>query len=256
MPVSKRKKATKASSKAASSKVSSKASHNEIKQKLILAGKVLVSQGQDDFTRGHISFRLPDDPGLFFMKAHSIGLDEITMQNILTIDLEGNVVAGTARRHSEVYIHSEIFKVRPDVNCVIHTHPTYATALSATTRTLKTYSQPGALFYESLGSYSDTINLIRSHAMGAGVAHALGQGRGVLLKNHGIVVTGASIEEAVIGTIMLENGAMVQLLAEAAGDLAPEFPREDIEKLKHDISRPEQFAINFDYLVRRAKRRG
>src|SRR5262249_49428024 len=148
------------------------------------------------------------------------------------------------------------FKVRPDVNCVIHTHPPYATAMSATNRTLKTYSQPGALFYEALGTYADTINLIRSHAMGADLARALGHGRGVLLKNHGIVVTGASIEEAVIGTIMLENGAQVQLLAEAAGDLAPEFPREDIEKLQHDISRPEQFVINFDYLARRLKRGG
>jgi L-fuculose-phosphate aldolase len=245
---------TKTSKKTA--KVSVKASHDAIKQKLILAGKVLVQEGQDDFTRGHISFRLPDDPGLFFMKPHSIGLDEITMQNILTIDLEGNVVAGTSRRHSEVYIHSEILKVRPDVNCVIHTHPTYATALSATSRALKTYSQPGALFYEALGNYADTINLIRSHAMGADLARALGRGRGVLLKNHGIVVTGPTIEEAVIGTIMLENGAQVQLLAEAAGDVAPEFPREDIEKLKHDISRPEQFVVNFDYLVRRLKRGG
>src|SRR5580692_1760339 len=233
-----------------------KASHNAIKQKLIVAGKVLVSQGQEDFTRGHISFRLPDDPGLFFMKAHSIGLDEITMQNILTIDLEGNVVAGTARRHSEVFIHSEIFKARPDVNCVIHTHPTYSIALSSTGRPLKCYSQPGALFYETLGAYADTINLIRTEAMGAGVARALGKGRAVLLKNHGVVVTGASIAEAVIGTIMLENGAMVQLLAEAAGEVAPEFPRADIEKLKHDISQPEQFKVNFDYLARRLARRG
>src|SRR3984957_7960200 len=160
-------------------------SHRAIKERLIVAGKVLVSQGQDDFTRGHISFRLPDDPGLFFMKPHSIGLDEITMANILTIDLEGNVTAGAARRHSEVYIHSEILKVRPDVNCVIHTHPTYSVALSATGRTLKCYSQPGALFYEALGTYTDTIALIRSHALGAGVARALGSGRGVLLKNHG-----------------------------------------------------------------------
>jgi L-fuculose-phosphate aldolase len=232
------------------------AAHNIIKQKLIIAGKVLVAEGQDDFTRGHISFRLPDDPGLFFMKAHSIGLDEITPANILTIDLEGNVVAGTARRHSEVYIHSEIFKTRPDVNCVIHTHPDYATALSSTGRGLKCYSQPGALFYNALGSYTGTINLIRSHAMGAGVAKALRAGRGVLLKNHGVVVTGATIEEAVIGVIMLENGAKVQLLAEAAGEVAPEFPRDDIEKLQHDITRPEQFVINFDYLARRVQRRG
>src|SRR6516225_1663502 len=231
------------------------ASHRASKQQLIVAGKVLVAEGQDDFTRGHISLRLPDDPNLFFMKAHSIGLDEITMQNILTIDLEGNVVTGTARRHSEVYIHSEIFKARPDVNCIIHTHPTYSIALSATGRGLKCYSQPGALFYQALGTYDDTINLIRTHAMGAGVARALGDGRAVLLKNHGVVVTGATIAEAVIGTIMLENGAMVQLLVEAAGDPAPEFSRADIEKLKADISQPEQFTINFDYLVRRIKRR-
>jgi L-fuculose-phosphate aldolase len=233
-----------------------KASHKAIKQELIAAGRVLVAEGQDDFTRGHISFRLPDNPKLFFMKAHSIGLDEITMQNILTIGLDGNVVAGSARRHSEVFIHSEIFKARPDVNCVIHTHPTYSIALSSTGRTLKCYSQPGALFYEALGTYTDTINLIRTVEIGAGVARALGGGRGVLLKNHGVVVTGATIAEAVIGTIMLENGAMVQLLAEAAGEVAPEFPRADIEKLKAIITQPEQFQINFDYLARRVKRRG
>ncbi|MGD0023877.1 MAG: class II aldolase/adducin family protein [Xanthobacteraceae bacterium] len=229
--------------------------HKEIKQQLILAGKVLVAEGQDDFTRGHISMRVPGDPTLFFMKPHSMGLEEITMQNILTIDLEGNVVAGSARRHSEVYIHSEIFKARPDINCVIHTHPPYSVAFSATGRPMKCYSQPAALFQEALGVYTDTINLIRTHAMGAGVAKALGPRRAVLLKNHGVVVTGRDIEEAVVGAIMLENAAMVQMIVEAAGDPAPQFPRDDIEKLQRDIGRPEQFKINFDYLVRRVKRR-
>jgi L-fuculose-phosphate aldolase len=230
-------------------------SHEKIKQTLIDAGKVLVGEGQDDFTRGHISMRLPDNPSLFYMKAHSIGLDEITMDNILTIDLEGKVVAGAAKRHSEVYIHSEIFKVRPDVNCVIHTHPPYSVALSASNRPLRALSQPSALFYKNVGVYTDTINLIRDHGMGAGVAKALGPHRAVLLKNHGVVVTGASIEETVIGVIMLENAAQVQMIAEAAGECAPEFPEADIRKLQNDISRPEQFVVNFDYLVRRAKRR-
>ena len=231
-------------------------SYEKIKETLIIAGKVLVGEGQDDFTRGHISMRLPDNPGQFLMKAHSIGLDEITMDNILTIDLEGNVVAGTARRHSEVFIHSEIFKVRPDVNCVIHTHPPYSCALSASAKPLRALSQPSALFYKSLGIYTDTINLIRTHAMGAGVAKALGSNRAVLLKNHGVVVTGASIEETVIGVIMLENAAQIQMIAEGAGECAPEFPEEDVLKLRHDISRPDQFVVNFDYLARRAKRRG
>jgi L-fuculose-phosphate aldolase len=231
--------------------------HDAIKQELIVAGKILVAQGQDDFTRGHISFRLPDNPKLFFMKPHSMGLDEITMRNILTIDLDGKVVAGTARRHSEVYIHSEILRARSDVNCVIHTHPPYSIALSATGRPMKGYSQPGALFYDAVGTYTETINLIRTAAMGAGVARALGPHRAVLLKNHGVVVTGRSIEEAVIATIMLENAAMIQLIAEAAGDPALEFPRDDIEKLRHDIGQPEQFKVNYDYLARRVKgRRG
>jgi L-ribulose-5-phosphate 4-epimerase len=229
--------------------------HDEIKQKLILAGKVLVAEGQDDFTRGHISMRLPDDPSLFFMKPHSVGLDELTMENILTIDLDGNVVAGASRRHSEVYIHSEIFKARPDVHSVIHTHPPYSVALSASGRPLRCYSQPSVLFFEALGVYSDTIALIRTHAMGKGVATALGRHRAVLLKNHGVAVVGASIEEAVIAVIMLENAAMVQMLAEAAGDPGTEFPRADIEKLRQEISQPEQFMINFDYLARRVQRR-
>src|SRR3984885_2718271 len=123
-----------------------KETHTAIKQQLIIAGKVLVAEGQDDFTRGHISVRVPGNPKLFFMKAHSLGLDEITMENILTIDLEGNVVAGTARRHSEVFIHSEILKARSDLNCVIHTHPTYTVALSSTGRPIRSFSQPGALY--------------------------------------------------------------------------------------------------------------
>lgn len=229
--------------------------HEDIKQKLALAGKVLVAEGQDDFTRGHISMRLPDNAALFFMKPHSIGLDEITPENILTIDLDGKVTAGTARRHSEVFIHSEILKARRDVNCVIHTHPPYSVALSATGRPLRCYSQPGALFHGALGVYTDTMALIRTPAMGAGVAAALGAGRAVLLKSHGVVVAGASIEEAVISIIMLENAARVQLITEAAGDPAPDFPRADIEKLKQEISQPDQFAVNFDYLVRRVKRR-
>ena len=229
--------------------------HDDIKQKLIVAGKILVAEGQDDFTRGHISMRLPDNPSLFFMKPHSVGLDEITMENILTIDLDGNVVAGTARRHSEVYIHSEIFKARPDVQSVIHTHPPYAVALSASGRPLRCCSQPSALFFEALGVYSDTIALIRSPVLGKGVAAALGPHRAVLLKNHGVAVVGASIEEAVINVIMLENAAQVQMMTEAFGGPGPEFPREDIAKLRHEISQPQQFVINFNYLARRLQRK-
>jgi len=81
--------------------------HDAIKQTMMLAGRVLVAEHQDDMTRGHISVRLPDNPSLLLMKPHSVGLDEITLDNILTINLDGEVVAGAARRHSEVFIHTD-----------------------------------------------------------------------------------------------------------------------------------------------------
>jgi L-fuculose-phosphate aldolase len=230
--------------------------HDQLRARLVIGGRILVAEGQDDFTRGHISARLPDDSALFLMKPHSIGLDEMTAESILTIGMDGEVVAGQGRRHSEVYIHSEVYKARPDVNCVIHTHPPYAVALSATGRPMRAYSQPGALFYRALGVYDGAISLIRSAEMGAGVARALGPHRAALLKNHGVVVGGATIEEAVIAALKLENAAKVQMIAEAAGDPAPEFADADIENLKSQLSKPDQFQINFDYLARRVGRRG
>jgi L-fuculose-phosphate aldolase len=229
--------------------------HDELRRLLVLGGKILVAEGQDDFTRGHISARLPDDASRFLMKPHSVGLDEVTAANILTIDLAGEVVAGIGRRHSEVYIHSEVYKARPDVQCVIHTHPLYAIALSATGRPMRALSQGGALFRDALGIYDGSISLIRSAAMGAAVAKALGPHRAALLKNHGVVVAGASIEEAVISALMLETAARIQMIAEAGREVAGEFPLSDIENLRSQLSKPDQFKINFDYLARRALRR-
>jgi L-fuculose-phosphate aldolase len=227
-----------------------------LKEKLILAGRILVAEGQDDFTRGHISVRLPDEPTRFYMKPHSIGFDEITMENILTIDLDGKVVEGHGRRHSEVFIHSEIYRARTDVQCVIHSHPAHAIALSVTGRPMRAFSQPGAMFYQALDTYDASMRLVRTSEMGAGVAKALGQNRAVLLRSHGVATVGRSIEEATIVTLMLENAAMIQLIAEAAGETLPDLPRADIEALRAEITAPEQFTINFDYLARRVRRRG
>lgn len=230
-----------------------------LKKKLIVAGQILAAHGQGDFTRGHISARLQDKKSgktpRFIMKPHSVGLDELTPGNILTIDLDGNVVAGKARRHSEVFIHSEIYRAREDVGCVIHAHPPYAVALSGTGRPLRALSQAGALFYKSVALFDATINLIRTPEMGAAVASALGPHRAVLLKNHGVAVIGATIEEAVIGAISLENAAMIQMVTEASGTPSPDFSDADIATLAANLSRPEQFEVNFNYLARKLKSR-
>ena len=224
------------------------------RQSLIDAGLVLEHLGHGDMTRGHVSIRVPNKPEHFFMKPHSVGLGEITEENILTFDLESELVAGTARPHSERYIHSEIFRVRPDVNAVIHTHPVHTVAFSATTQKMKALNQGGAIFKNAMPVYQDTINLIRSKEIGRGVAEALGPHNVVVMRHHGIAMAGASIAEAVVLCVMLEEAARIQLLA-VAGGLDPwEFPDADVASLRANLMRPDQFVVNFDYLVRMAKR--
>jgi len=223
------------------------------RQLLIDAGLILEAEGQGDLTRGHVSVRVPGDPLQFFMKPHGFGFDEITLDNLVTCNLQGEKVAGGGRRHSEVFIHSEVFKSRPDVGSVVHTHSVHVVAMSATGRPLLPISQPGVAFSDGLPVYADSIDLIRTPATGAGVARALGTCKAVLLRNHGAVVVGASVEESTILTIMLDNACRIQLLAEAAGGVGPMFDAKSIERLHHDITRAEQYAVNFEYLRRRAR---
>lgn len=225
---------------------------DQARQLLIDAGLILEAAGQGDLTRGHVSVRVPGDPTHFYMKPHSWGFDEITHENIVICNLDGEKVGGGGRKHSEVYIHSEIFKARPDVMSVIHTHPTHAVALSATGRTLRPISQPSVAFHDGLPVFTETIELIRSRQMGAGVAQALGPHKAVLLRNHGVAVVGSSVEESTILAIMLENACQIQLLADAAGATGEQFDAACIERLHDTITKHEQYTINFEYLRRRA----
>lgn len=221
---------------------------------LIAAGSILDAAEQGDLTRGHVSVRVPGDAAHFYMKPHSQGLDEITPENIVRCDLDGRKVSGGGRRHSEVFIHSEIYRSRPDVASVIHTHPTHAVALSATGKPLLPISQPAVAFADGVPYFSDTIDLIRSAEMGAGVARALGPHKAVFLRNHGVAVVGASLQESTVLALLLEEACRIQLLAMAAGGAGPLFDAASIARLYHNITQPEQYSVNFDYLRRRVER--
>src|SRR5258707_5633602 len=101
-----------------------------LKKKLADAGRVLAHEGQGDYVAGHVSLRFKDDPGLFLMKPAGIGLEEMTDENIITVNIDGNKIAGTSARHNEVYIHSEVLRARPDVQAAVHTSRVYARGLS------------------------------------------------------------------------------------------------------------------------------
>jgi ribulose-5-phosphate 4-epimerase/fuculose-1-phosphate aldolase len=222
-----------------------------LRETLTNAGRVLASEGQGDYVAGHISVRLADDRQRFLMKPAGIGLEEMAPDNIITVDLDGRKVAGSMSRHNEVFIHSEVLRARPDIQAVIHTHPPHAVAFSSLDRPLLPVGNDGVTFSAGLPIFAETTDLIVTQARGAAVARCLGGHLALILRNHGIVAAGRSIEEAVWIALKLERACRVQMLAEAAGGPKLVAQGEDLEKKRSRSNRPDLHTNVFNYLVRR-----
>jgi L-fuculose-phosphate aldolase len=224
----------------------------ELKEKLAYSCNILAYEGHWDNILGHVSVRIPGQNRIL-MKPHSFGFDEIRPQHIIAVDIEtGKKVEGKHERHSEVFIHTEIMKARPDVNCVVHSHPPYATALGALGQRLRPISHEGNIFYEGLPTFDYTTALIRTPELGVEVAKSLGQCRGMLMKNHGSTVVGESIEVATLYAIFLEKAARIQLIATASGD--PSWTSDEEAAVKYEqIYTAHRLGSMWEYFVRRVK---
>jgi L-fuculose-phosphate aldolase len=225
-----------------------------LRRRLIEAGRILDFAGQGDYVAGHVSARLPESPDRFLMKPARIGLEEMTQENIITVDLSGEKVAGASPRHNEVFIHSEILRARPDLNAVIHTHAPHAVVFSSLGKPLLPVSHAGAFFHAGLPVFAETSGLILTPELGAAVARCLGNAGALILRNHGIVTAAATLEEAVMLTLKLEDACRMQLMAEACG--GPRFVSDPAEARTKGqwMNRPEQQRGVFDYLLRKIAR--
>jgi ribulose-5-phosphate 4-epimerase/fuculose-1-phosphate aldolase len=225
------------------------------KQKRLLAdaGRVLAHEGQGDYVAGHVSLRLPDAPDRFFMKPAGMGLEEMTDENIITVDLDGNKVGGTFGRHNEVFIHSEVLRARPDCNAVVHTHAIYAVVLSSLGKPLQAVSNDGAFFANGLPVFDETTELITDPARGKAVARTLGKHGALILRNHGIVTAAPTMEEAVFLALKLNQACHAQVMAEWAG--GPKLVGDPAQaKAKGAyVSRPDMHVNTFNYVLRRCK---
>jgi ribulose-5-phosphate 4-epimerase/fuculose-1-phosphate aldolase len=220
-----------------------------LKNAMIAAGRILVDEDQGDLIFGHVTARLPSDPGLFLMKPHTIGLEEMTPENIITCNIEGDKVAGTMPRHLEVFIHSEILRVRPDVQAVVHTHAPYAVAFSSLGRPLLPIGHEGSVFCDGLPVFSETSDLIVDQGRGKAVAKALGEFNVLLLRNHGVVTVGRTVEEATVLALFLEKACKTQLMVESCGGAKHVSTPEDAKTKKGRIL-PQCMQV-FNYLTRR-----
>ena len=195
---------------------------------VVMANRILANEGIFD-AFGHVSARNPENPKTFFI-ARAIAPEQVTKGDILEVDLEGNVVTKTAMKpYQERIIHAAIYKVRPDVNSVVHAHPASIIAFSVSTVPLRPVSNGAAQFYRGVPVYDEydftspgnTGMLVTTKDQGDRLAKCLGAGLAVLMRGHGYTVVGSSVPSAVNNAISLRDNAVITLMALQLG--APKY---------------------------------
>ncbi len=183
---------------------------------LVTSHRILALEGQGDRTSGHVSWRDPDGRGLW-MKRARIGMDEVASHDdLLLVDFDGNVVAGTGERHMEWPIHAEILRSRPDVTAVGHTHAFYSQIFASTDEPLHPIAKEG-VWFDDPPKFHETCSLIRTSDLGRRLAATLGTADAVFLMSHGLAFVGATIRECTLVGIYLEAAVKAQITIAMTG---------------------------------------
>jgi L-fuculose-phosphate aldolase len=227
---------------------------SETRKKLALACRVLYMEGLGDFHLGHMSSRISDQEK-FYMKPNGLGLEEIKPEDLIVMDMEGNKLEGIHPPHGEAPIHSEIYKKRKDVQSIVHVHPLFSTAFSCVRTEMKPLTQDGTLCPLGIPVFEDP-ELITRKDQGEVLARTLGVGKAVLLRNHGIVTVGGSIEDACLNAVVLEKALKMQFTASLFGKIEP-ISEETALKMSEAVNKnPKRSEAIWNYLVRKLKREG
>ena len=192
---------------------------------LVVANHILVNEGVlDGF--GHISVRHDSEPGLFLI-ARSMAPGLVQAADIVMCDLDGNVHDAQGRRtYVERFIHSEIYRARPDVMAVIHSHSPAVIPFGVTGQRLRPICHMSGflgaqapVFEIRHAAGESTDLLIRNQALGQALAQSLGQAAVALMRGHGNVVVGVSIQQVVFRAIYTESNARLQSEAMRMGEI-------------------------------------
>jgi ribulose-5-phosphate 4-epimerase/fuculose-1-phosphate aldolase len=184
-----------------------------LRQKLSIAWRFFYGRGfVDGF--GHISART-QDPNIVLMTPHELG--KLSQpEDFLLCDLDGNQIGTDQKLPGELPIHLEVFKARPDVNAVAHFHTHNATSFSMSEHDLQPTYFMASIFKGGIPVHPDS-RLIMTEERGRAMAETLGDRRAMLLRAHGIVVTGPDIEEMTTGVYFMEDNAKRTAIAASMG---------------------------------------
>ncbi|MBI3078091.1 MAG: class II aldolase/adducin family protein [Deltaproteobacteria bacterium] len=206
---------------------------------------------------GHISARVPgEDRALILGHAHMEGhhLEQVTADDIITIDMHGKWVEGRWEPPGERYIHTEIYARRPDVQAVVHVHPPTVVALSIADQPILPCWMLATPFAPRVPIFQQTVQ-IDNPEVGRAMAECLGTARAIMFRSHGAATVGRSVEEASVLAVCLEETAKLQVTAALMGRVRT-IPEEDLEGgYTRGLTSDEFFSTMWEYHSHKANTR-
>jgi L-ribulose-5-phosphate 4-epimerase len=201
----------------------------ELKEQLVELHMELPRSGLVTWTSGNVSGRVPE-AGLVVIKPSGIRYEKLTPNSMVVVDLDGRVVEGKYRPSSDTFAHLYVYRHRPDVNGVVHTHSTFATAWAATGRPIPPVLT--AICDEfggpiPVGAYAK----IGGDEIGREIVRSIGESPAILMKNHGVFTVGPTAGAAVKAAVMVEDVARTVFYALQLGQ-PDEIPPEEVARAR------------------------
>lgn len=230
-------------------------SNTQLIEDLVTANRILAMQGVLD-GYGHVSVRSDKDPGRFYL-SRSLAPDLVEARDIMEFDLDSKPVDPQGRTsYIEAYIHGEIYRARPDVHAVIHTHSPALIPFGVTTVPLRPIYAMAAFIAEDVPIFDirsvtrqATDLLIRNAELGRALALTLGNHGAVLMRGHGAVVVGPSLQDAVGRSVYLQINAELQMQAITLGGPIHYLDPDEARKLE---AIPNRYARAWEMWKRKA----
>lgn len=218
-------------------------------QKLALTCRILFDNGHDSGLAGQITAR-GEKQGTYLTQRLGLGFDEISAGNLLLVNEDLEVLEGEGMANPANRFHSWLYRARPDVQCIIHTHALHTAALSMLELPLEISHMDNCVLFDDVAFLPKWPGVPVGNEEGELIAQAIGAKRAILLAHHGLLVACSSIEETCLLAMAFERAAKMQLLACAAGTIKPINP--ELGREAHDwILRSQRSAVGFAYYVRR-----
>jgi L-fuculose-phosphate aldolase len=223
-----------------------------VKQKLALTCQMLAAEGHESGLAGQISGRA-EQLGSYWTLRLGLGFDEATEDALIRIDDDLVTLEGEGMPNPATRFHMWVYRARPDVNCIVHTHPPHITALSMVEEPLAVAHMDATPFFDDCAYLGNWPGVPIADEEGRIISEALGNKRAILLAHHGQLVACAGVEEAAVLAVMIERVARAQVLARSIGTIQPIKP--ELAREAHDfLLKPSVVEATFFYFARRILR--